>query len=300
LQQSLTLLRQVKEGRGEAFALITVGANAWIRGQYPAAKAYLEQSVAIAESSGVPLIAAFARAILGRVAHSLGHYAEAERLIYQSLPVLREQGRLWGLGINLSYLGSTVLVLGRPAEARQLIEESLAVSRAAGDRWTTALALSFLGRVLSSMGETERREARLLQQQSAEMYREIGNPWGQATALQQLGQVCYALGEFSEAHQHTYEALQVAAHNGIVPLALGALVSLAELRLTVESDQARLVEWLAVALNHPASDQANKDRATRLLTKLEASLPGPAIETALARGKAKTLDTVMAEFINQS
>jgi tetratricopeptide (TPR) repeat protein len=153
--------------------------------------------------------------------------------------------------------------------------------------------------VLHSLGEAERQEAKQLQRQSAEMYREIGNPWGQATALQQLGEVCSALGEFSEAQQHTYEALQVAAGNGIAPLALSVLVSLAELWLTTGSDQALPVEWLAVALNHPASDQATKDRATRLLAQIEAILPRPVLETALAHGQAKTLDAVVAELISQ-
>jgi tetratricopeptide (TPR) repeat protein len=148
-----------------------------------------------------------------------------------------------------------------------------------------------------------RQETKQLLQEGVSIFRETGEGLGLVMALNQLGRVSCALGEYEEARQHLQEALQLASQNQLVPATLNVLVSLAEFRLQVGptplSEKEAALEFLALALNHPASEQTTKDRATRLLAKIEPKLSPPLIEAVWERAKAKGLETVVAETLRQ-
>jgi tetratricopeptide (TPR) repeat protein len=287
-----------------ALALHSLGLSIRAKGQYEQARQYFEESLALAQSGDQPWLAAISRCWLGNLALFQGEYTQAEQLLHQSLPVLREIGKLTGLGLALNYLSRVVLVLGRPAEARALLEESLALGREVGNHWAVAVSLIGLGEALNLLGEAERREAKLLLQESIAIFREVGDRLGLVTALDQLGRVSSALGDYDFAWRHLREALQVASQNQLAPATLNVLVSLAELRLEagqegsppVENEM--IVELLSLALNHPASEKATQDRATRLLAKVETQLSPPAIKVAWEQAKAKGVETVVAEILN--
>jgi hypothetical protein len=59
------------------------------------------------------------------------------------------------------------------------------------------------------------------------------------------------------------------------------------------------IELLALVLHHPASEQETKDRAKHLLAELESGLPPESISAAQARAKARSLDAVAEEILNE-
>jgi tetratricopeptide (TPR) repeat protein len=303
LQKSLPILRRLGPQRALALALHSLGLIVWAQGQYEQARQRFEESLPLAQATDQPWLAAMSRCWLGNLCHILGEHTQAEHLLRQSLSVLRELGKLTGLGLALNYLSRVVLALGRPTEAKALLEESLALSREVGNRWAVASSQIGLGEVLNLLGEAERREAKPLLQESVAIFREFGDRLGLVLALNQLGRVRCALSEYHPAWRHLQEALQIASQNQLVPALLNVLVSLAELQLQAEptspplSEKEAALDFLALALNHPASEQTTKDRATRLLAKVEPELPPSEIEAAWERAKAKGLEAIVAETL---
>jgi hypothetical protein len=128
---------------------------------------------------------------------------------------------------------------------------------------------------------------------------------GLVLALNQLGRVSSALDEYDPAWQYIREALQIASQNQLLPATLNVLVSIVELRLQAEPtgppllEEEVALELLALALNHIASEQTTKDRATRLLAKIEPELSRPMIEALWKRAKVKGLEAIVAETLGE-
>ncbi|MBE7553109.1 MAG: tetratricopeptide repeat protein [Anaerolineales bacterium] len=121
--------------------------------------------------------------------------------------------------------------------------------------------------------------------------------------LFQLAQTCVALGDYDEARQHLHEALRIGREHQIVTVMVSALASLADVHLRAAGDrlnpdtQIIALEWLALAVNHPATEQNTRERSAHWLAQLEAKLPRPVVEAALARGQAESLDAVVAGIL---
>lgn len=298
LQESLFILREVDSPRDISFVLQTLGTMGWLKGAYAEAAAYLEESHQLAYIARDRLMTALSTALLGFVAHAQGDYKQAERLLRKSLPTLREIGKLWGLGLTLDYLSRTVLALGQPAEARVLLEESLATSRELNDRWSMAHCLTQLGAMLNTMGPAEQVEAHQILQESIAIHRQIGGRWGLATALNLLGQNSCATGDCEASREYLLDALQVAQEGELAPLSLDILVNLAELWLRIEPHSygltTKALELLALALNHPQSEQVTRDRAARLLAERKINWSPEIVALAVKRSRERPLEAVIA------
>ena len=64
--------------------------------------------------------------------------------------------------------------------------------------------------------------------------------------------------------------------------------------LAKEGEKGRSVELLGLVLDHYATPQEARDRATTLLTELQADLSDPVLAGALERGKGMALDALEA------
>lgn len=303
LSQSLSLLEKLDAPREVALARQNLGLVAWGEGQYAEARWQLEESERLAREGGDEALAASSKSWLGCVAVSEGNYDKAERLFKASLQVLRRTDQSFRLANTLSFLGRTLVFLGQPAQAEIVLRESLEVSRASGDRWGAAFCLGQLGETLTLLGPERRMEAKRLQEESVTIFREIGNLWGLGVGLYFLGQTCSALDEADEAWRHFREALQIASRYQMTPLALGVLVNIAELWCQPggygprPANSGTTLELLALILNHSMAEQQQKEKAALLVSQLQADLPRPLFETAMARGQARTLETVVAQIL---
>jgi predicted ATPase len=304
MQQCMPVLQQFKNQRDLGLALQTLGLIAWVQGHYLEARDYFEQSVRSAEQGGDLLVAAYSRSMTGFAVFGLGEYSLAEQLIRERLPLLRQLGKLWGLVFSLAYLSNILLILEKDAEAEQLLLEGLAISREMGDRWAVADCLRRLGALMT--GGVKREEAKQLLLEGVAIFRDIDDHWGLTTTLNQLGQSCCALGEYEASWRYLSEGLQLAYQSSLLPIVLDILLNLADLLVQVKSfqlsknnPQIEAVEILALVINHPASEQATKDRAIQLLAEREPELPADAIAMAIKRSRSRTLEATVAAILSR-
>jgi hypothetical protein len=92
--------------------------------------------------------------------------------------------------------------------------------------------------------------------------------------------------------------LQIAERTGAAPLALDALIVVAQLQSSGESVRLeQATELLALATTHPAARHATRTRAARFLEAVGATLPLEIAEAAQARGQALDLWATARELL---
>jgi predicted ATPase/DNA-binding SARP family transcriptional activator len=271
LQVGLTALRQVEGDvqREVVFALGQLGLVAWYLGDYVEAKSYLATGLSAGsqEAGWLGLLVDFAR---GQVSQAVGEYEAAKQLYQTTITAGRAMNEPRTVAFQQICLSTILIVEGKYAEAERLLEESLALCQGIQDPFGKALALTYLG--AAAHGQGQQRLAQQRHQASVEIFEEIGERWGIALALTGIGQATCALSEYEAARQYLRQALRMALTIEAKPLALAALVELAALvRATSpnENRSKRAIGWLKLALDHPASSQATKDQAARLLAQAE-------------------------------
>ena len=157
-----------------AKALSGGGFLAWMQGDQVAARAQLEESVALWREVEDKQGLAQALRFLSGSFESQGNYAVARPLAEESVELFRQGDDKFGLGITLSRLGITALAQGDDAAARAALEEGVAICREIEDDWALALALRNLGIGAIRQGDYELAVARL--SESLVVLRDPGNP----------------------------------------------------------------------------------------------------------------------------
>jgi predicted ATPase/DNA-binding CsgD family transcriptional regulator/uncharacterized protein HemY len=192
-----------------AHARVLAGAGrlAYDQGDYVAARALHQESLAIRRALGEPRAVARSLGHLGDVAHQQGDYATAQGLFQDSLAMLRAVDDRHGIAEVLDKLGLTVRCLGDYAAARALYEEALGLCRALGDPMREALILNNLGRV--AYYQADYPAARALHDASLRLRRQVGDRRGMATSLGDLGDVAHQLGDYDTARALRYESLRL-------------------------------------------------------------------------------------------
>jgi tetratricopeptide (TPR) repeat protein len=188
-----------------AKALNGAGNLAYMEGDYAAARALHEESLAIKRDLGDKRGIAISLNNLGSVTHTQGDYAAARSLYEESLALARELGDKRGIAGSLNNLGGYGVMEGEYAAARSLYEESLSISRELGDKWGIAGSLNLLGNVASMEGDYA--AARSLHEESLAMMRELGDKWDIAISLINLGNVAYREGDYTSARSLHEESL---------------------------------------------------------------------------------------------
>jgi predicted ATPase/DNA-binding SARP family transcriptional activator len=190
-----------------ASALTAAGSLAGEQGDYAAARALTEESLAIRrEREDTPGIAD-SLYHLGVVAEEQGDYGAARRLLEESLAVRRAFGDSAGVAASLNTLGNVASNQGDYAAARQLYEESLALRRALEDRRGVAASLTNLGLLLHEQGDAA--SARALHTESLALHRALGDRSGAAASLTNLGLVALDAGDFAAARTLFEETLAI-------------------------------------------------------------------------------------------
>jgi tetratricopeptide (TPR) repeat protein len=110
-----------------AGALERAGAWASSQGDYGAARALLEESLAIFRELGDNAGIAWSLGFLGTVARELGDYGAAGTHFGESLAIFREMDNKPGMNYSLRGLGTAARDQGEYGAARARFEESLAI-----------------------------------------------------------------------------------------------------------------------------------------------------------------------------
>ncbi len=206
---SAALAHPASQGRTEARAktLNAAGGLAYRQGDYVAAPAFYEQSLAIRRELGDRKGVAVALSNLGNVSSEQGDFPAARALFEESLAIRREVDDRAGFSDLLNNLACVVFEEGDYAAAQALFEEGLAIQREEGDRRAIAWSLTNLGAVLFE--QADYAGARALHGESLAIRRELGDRPGIGLTLTDLGVVAGALGDHAAARSLIEEGLAI-------------------------------------------------------------------------------------------
>jgi len=264
-------------------------------GDYERGVQCVERGLAIAREVQVQPEIAYSLEGLARIVDRQTHYQKACRLLEESLAIYRALNDRWGIANVLHHLGSVAEGLQNYTEGRRFALESLAIRRALDDRRGMALSYNLLGLNAEMLQDYPAAVDAYLE--SLALFRELNDRWGMSLPLSNLGDVCNALKDYATAQTYYRDALRLALEIGNAPFALTYVVKIAIL-LAETGHGERAAALLSMALQHPATEQAFKDRAQHALTKLAAQLPARQMTAARAQGKGLALEAVGHELVN--
>lgn len=276
--------------------LYAAGVLADAQGDYAAARALFEESLAINRELGDRRGIAVSLNNLGIVTLRQQDYTAARFLYEESLAIWRELGNRRAIALSLNNLGNVANMQGNYAAARSLHEESLAIFKGLGDRHGIAWSVNHLGDVARDQGDYA--TARSLYGESLAIFRELGDKWGIASSLTDLGHVAGDQGDYAAARSLYKESLAIARQLGDkrgIARVLEGFVGLAAAQ--AEPERALRLAAAATALRGtigaplPPAEQA---RLERRLGPARQTLSEEARTEAWAEGRALTLEQTIA------
>jgi tetratricopeptide (TPR) repeat protein len=289
LHESLLLFEGIGDDWSSARVLMALGQSALWLGHYDEAEQHTQRSIAVFEAMGEQRWIVYSISTLGRVAMVRGQYERAETLHQDCLQRRRALGDRTGMSFTLTDLGDVARLQGKPRQAQEYYEQGLALAKETGNRSEVAWALWGLSKLAEASGSFQR--AKQLAHESKGFYQSFRSDL-------YLGWAVLGAGDYQSAERYFHEALKLAGEAQRLPMVLEALAGSAHLSARTGEPE-RAVELLALVRNHPASTQACKDRAARLLVELRADLPLQVFETALERGQARELEETVADLLSK-
>ncbi len=331
-QRALALLPEV--GAARAQLLCQAGTALVNLGDYTAARQYLAQGLHLAQTQGQLGIYAEAANMLGIIASTQGDPELARSYLEQGLSAAQQvadQSKLAQIFYNLGWLevrqgayaaaqtyftqsqaqaraagdqhrlvsclngqGTVHCLLEDYEQALDFFEESLALSRAQGNRLSEAIALG-------NLGEAARRQAsytaaQTYYQAALTIHQEINSKVNIVLITGNLGHVAAALGADEIAAAYYREALRLAVTIQMLPYALESLAGWAVVLARAQHADLALT-LLGLACHHPALQQDTQPFIEQALTELRPQLSSEAITAGLERGKALTLEDIVAEVL---
>ncbi|RIH83775.1 Regulatory protein AfsR [Calidithermus terrae] len=293
LLEALELAHAASDPRAQSRALAELSWVAVRRGEYARAERLGEEALGCARQAGDRPACAKAGSRLGVIAAYQGHYPAAARRFEESLELYRALGEAEGVASCLNSLGLVEVFRGDLEPALHRFEEALAVARGVSNPEIVGKIQANLGLVAEKRGDYA--EAARHYGESLAVFREISARHAALINVLNLGDVAAAQGDDARAGGYYREALAEALGLGALPIALGTLRGMAAVWAR-DGEPLRAAELLGLALSHPASDAEMRQQAEPVLEGLRALLPPEALEAALARGRATTLEEVLRQW----
>jgi tetratricopeptide (TPR) repeat protein len=174
-----------------AKALRGAGLMAWRQGDYPAARRFHEECLAIQRELGDQRMIAGSLLNLGAVYFEQGDYEAARARFEEGLAIRRQLGGEVGIADAVQNLGAVAKACGNNRTAWELFEEGLRIYRALGDRFGISIALINLGSLAFERGD--HIVARALNEEGLTIRRELGDRRGIAESLDEMA--CFAVSQ---------------------------------------------------------------------------------------------------------
>jgi len=207
----------------KALALLAMALSS--TGEKTTAEQSIEEALSRARRLGDESLLAF---VLFRGAFSCsetGDLARGSRLQIEQIELDHRRGDLNMEATGLCNLGYGYISLGLYKQARLAIEQSLQIGEALGSQALLAFNLRNLGDIYRASGDL--RKARRMNEESLVKFVALGDARGRIYAQDSLGQVLLETGDIPGAARLFAECREIAVHQGIAPLAIAGLVSLA-------------------------------------------------------------------------
>ena len=227
-----------------ARALRGSGVMAELEGDYAAARASYEQSIAICRELGDRRGIAGSLNNLGSIASAQGDEETARRLWEQTLEIRRETADALGIADVLGNLGKVAYHRRDYEAARAMWDESLSISRQLNDRRGMTFSLSNLGRV--ALDQRDYATARAMWEESRTMAEELGDRWGYAWSLMNLGDLACAQNDYPTGKMLHQDSLAIRRELGNRPSIADSLDRLAAVAFVLQGPLVAARIWGAV------------------------------------------------------
>ena len=287
LLRSLAEFRELNHRRGMVGALSDLGLLAHRRGAYRQAQRNYREAIELSREIGYEDGVARTLCELSDANLALGQLLRAREHLSESLAIYTELGSLDRL-LALYRLGQISTLLGDYGAAERRLQESLALAREAESPEGVGRTLHLLGEL--ALAHDDAREAQVRFREALAQFQEIGDtgdPWGKVDAHRGLGRAAAALDARQTARRHLREALLIARDLPSIPHILDLLIENAVL-LAREGADARALELITFALDHPAARRTTQERAQDLFAEWTAHLNSD--DVAALRERVLALD----------
>jgi predicted ATPase len=259
LEDALHIPGAARNSPARALALVRAGGLALYRGDYNAARPWIEESLVLSREMNDRKGVARSLSGLGVVATYQNDYPAARAFTEEGLALYRELGEKRGMAVSLYNLGFLALHQKETGDALQYFEQALPLFGESGDKVYIALTLGAMATVSTRLGRLEPAAAQF------------------ATAL--------ALARDLEARREALLAIE-----GTAELAMARDEAGRSARI-IGASQA-----LREALGSPASP-SEEEQHRDLGARVEARLGPDAHAKAMAEGRALTFEAVVAEIL---
>jgi len=205
LEQASQLYRELGDPLGQANALTQLAYTRGFVDDYPGAAGDLEQALRLYQQLGNPLGQANVLAQLGNIRRLTGDFPGAIPNLEQALRLYRQLGDREGQAGMLTSLGDARRYTGDSAGAVQDLEEALRIYGHLDHQLGRANTLMQFGELRRLTGDYPGAAPCL--EQALQIYQDLGNGLGQANAQVLLGSVRQSTGDLPGAAQLLQAAL---------------------------------------------------------------------------------------------
>lgn len=272
------LFEQAGSLDGVSYALYLQGLILDRMGDFEAAEPLVERAVSAARQSGNPRRKIAPLNLLGDLACIQGDYPAAEQIFAEALETSRQLDDQFNLGIVVNNLATVYHLTERYDLAEEAYRQSLAICRDQGDRDGEALALNNLGEL--AVARAQYAQAESLSLQALAIAEELGEEWTIVVCLYNLGEATNASGDSARAlgfyRRGAALALEVSATDQAARIAVNAARALQRSGKT-----GMAAGLLRAALAHPATEEAEREKARAWLAELGGTPPEAEDESLL-------------------
>jgi len=212
-QQAIALLQQAPtagdtDPQQDANVLRLLGGIHLMVGQYPQAKEFYAQALAIAQETGDRPLEIQALGDLAGTYGYTGDYQQAQEFYQQALTIAQDSDDRQQEVSLLSKLSMMYSMLGQSDQAKTAIEQAQAIAEEVQNRQLDVEVLSGLMMIHILAGQTQ--QARAVSQEVLAIAQELDNPTAAVQALVSLGTTYLAIGEYQQAIETYHQALEFA------------------------------------------------------------------------------------------
>ncbi len=294
--EALTLRRAANDQWGITASLNNLGLCARAQGKFARARAYYAESLELKRALSSQPDIAIGLNNLGEIELLSGNYARAASLVQESMVLCKTLGDELTLAIALLNLSVAERALGNESAARALNVELLELTRRIGDVQDEAMALVNLADL--ARDENDLAHAATQYERAVSLLRRAQDRRIISYALNGLGVVRRMQGDLLTAAQQHHEALDIyqRAQNRLgIAETLEGLAGVA----LAWNEPTRALEWLGAA--HALRDEMetpaypfDQNILAEIETRARNTLGEGAAAEALQRGRAQTLETILA------
>jgi len=265
-----------------------------LQGNFIDAVQLAEQSQPVFERLGYTKYYALSLLVRGLIAVWQGKLDIAPTLLYKALETSKAVDFIYGIGASYLHLGEVSRLQGDYSNAERWYGDSLALARKVDSIRGISISLSRLGALMVLRGDIELAER--LYKEGQQVAEAGGDLWVHGDNLCRQAELALAQGKDATAKGYLRTILHSGDELQSHLTTLLAVVTISSRIMAEQNLYERVVEYLTLVIQHPATLYETKQSAELLLDKVSRLLPSSRLSMLQTLGKARTLSDTVNEI----